>query len=263
MIPMLMRFDCTGKRHNRLFGFCALLCLLIPSASDAREMNIAEVRSAVETWVHEWTPDARPDAVVESLQPYLVGDEATAYIAHLSGGGFCLCGANSLVLPVYHYAPKGNYDPTNPGCQVILSQISERTAFLRRALAEGDPDILAQQERITARESDWTDLIRGRAPALQEGTHPRVDPAAIELPLDVDWGQGSPENDQCPSLSPYPYSEIVLTGCNGTAMAQMMYYWQWPSTGFGSHTSDHVYRYRPVGDWDAVYLETDPGIPDD
>lgn len=46
------------------------------------------------------------------------------------------------------------------------------------------------------------------------------------------WDQGEPYNDLCPTL--YDGSKAA-TGCVATAMAQVMYYHQWPPKGNGEH----------------------------
>ena len=88
------------------------------------KLNELEIRTAVETWVRTFTPDARPAAVIETFEPYEKDGEVRAYIARLQGGGFCLCGSDALVLPVYLYSPKGTYDPRSPNCIFVLEEIA-------------------------------------------------------------------------------------------------------------------------------------------
>lgn len=47
------------------------------------------------------------------------------------------------------------------------------------------------------------------------------------------WNQDSPFNDRCPE---YEMGKRSPSGCVATAMAQVMYYHQWPAQGQGSHT---------------------------
>jgi len=75
----------------------------------------------------------------------------------------------------------------------------------------------------------------------------------MELALTSRWHQGNPYNDHCPSLTA---SERTLVGCQGTAFAQIMYYWKWPDTGTGSKTVHYDYRFRL--DWDSEPLTTNP-----
>ncbi len=221
-----------------------------------------EIKTAVETWVRQWTPDARPDAVIGSLEPYEEEGETFAYIAHLDGGGYCLCGADQLVLPVYLYVPKGSFDPKNPGCQNVLHEIAERLRYLRNALSTHAPEIRRYYDRLSQRANDWSLLSRGLTPSPGpgDGRGPRATPEKLELELTCKWHQSSPYNDQCPVLSP-GYDEHVVVGCNSTAVAQIMYYWQWPTQGAGLHTWHYDHRWRTIGSWDSEPLTVDPGIP--
>ncbi len=229
---------------------------------ELEELNPVFVKAAVETWVREWTPDARKDAVVEHLQPYRVDGETVAYIAHLEGTGFCLCGAHNLVCPVYLYSPNGRHDRGNPGTRFVLGEIAERVVHLRKALKENDPALRPHRELLRNRILAWADLAKGVTPRLSPD-RTRANPVKVELPLTCKWHQGSPFNDQCPVLSPGTgYVEHVYVGCNQIAVAQHMYYWQWPSFGEGSASHDYTYRWRPIGDWDSTPLYfVNPGIP--
>jgi hypothetical protein len=219
------------------------------------------IKTAVETWVRTWTPDARPDAKVVSLLPYEEDGEVCAYIARLAGSGFCLCGAHELVLPVYYYSPEGRYDPKSPGCRYLLSEIAARFKYLRDALARNDPKIAPYRKELKVRASDWSMLSRGRTPPSRPSGRQTPDPIMMELPLTCKWDQISPYNDDCPSLSPSPWNERVVLGCNATAMAQHLYYWQWPYQGAGQHAWSYQYRWRTIGSWDSEPLTVDPKIP--
>ncbi len=233
-----------------------LACMAVPV--QAAQYGADEVRAAVETWVRYVTADARPDAVVERMEPYPPEGQTMAYIAHLSGGGFCLAGASVLVLPVYLYSPTGVYDPLNPDCRYILEDIANRQRVLERSLAEGDTRIEKYQDDLKARAALWQQLIAGQAPSISASAGEALaDPVRMELPLTSRWHQGSPYNDQCPNLTP-GVDERTAVGCVATAMAQLMRYWQWPPSGTG--TGDLNYDWR----WTTTWLETpltDPHIP--
>jgi hypothetical protein len=216
----------------------------------------SEVQNAVETWVRYITADARPDAVVERMEPYRVNDETVAYVAHLEGSGFCLCGANYLVLPVYLYSPDGTFDPQNPDYQYILWEIDSRLQSLRKALQVEDADLLPYQDALSSRAAFWHDLVAGVIPEDNEGqVLPLAAPASMELALTSQWHQGSPYNDRCPELPPGSGTHTVV-GCVATAMSQIMYYWSWPNTGTSSHSVTYYYRWRT--NWDEEPLATNP-----
>jgi hypothetical protein len=237
------------------FIFCLIL---IPAFLQAKEITETEVRSAVQTWVRHVTADARPDAVVEKMEPYLVDGAIMAYIAHLADSGFCLCGANDLVLPVYLYSPQGTYDPSIWDYQAILLEITERVRYLQKGPGKKDPILQPYQQMISDRASFWQDLIVGRIPSRIEEKHAAGEPGMLVLDLTSTWDQRSPYNDSCPELTP-DEDEHTIVGCGATALSQIMRYWEWPNTGAGSGSTIYYYRYR-IG-WDEEPLATDPNIP--
>lgn len=238
---------------KKLTGAVAAALLTLTQAASADEVQAENVLRAVETWVQQVTADARLDALVEDLEPWLVDGEIVAHIARLEGGGFCLCGADDLVLPVYVYVPNGDFDPDSPTNLYILNEIAGRTAALRDTRRRGlsTPELQAQ---LADRAAYWRDLIAGQAPPSGAGT--RSTPSQMVLPLRSTWDQGWPYNDDCPSLTP---TEQTVTGCVATATAQVMYYWQWPPIGEGqTNMNFHIY-FRL--NWDSEPLATNPMIP--
>lgn len=249
-------------RTSGILGALLVLCLILFSGSvQADELTEQEVRAAVQTWVRYVTADARPDAVIERMEPHQVKGETVAYIAHLSGGGFCLCGADDLVLPVYLYSPHGTHDPDNPNYQYVLWEIAARTESLRKASREGAPKLQQYQGALTSRASSWQELIAGTVPEKVKCLEAALgEPVQMELDLTCLWHQDSPYNDQCPDLNPGA-DEHCLVGCVATATAQIMYYWKWPNTG---QDSDYViHEVRWIDHWIEKYCEEWVGIPYD
>ena len=255
----------TDRKRQVVLLMSALIVLVIaggPPNLQAAQMTADQVRSAVETWVRHVTADARPEAFVVEMQPYQADGRTVGYIAHLSGGGFCLCGADDLVLPVYFYSPRGTYDPESSGCRYILREIGNRSKSLREGLQKGDTELYRHQNALSDRAALWQDLASGRMPRRLQG--PKEDPTDIEpdlLTLDVTshWHQGSPYNDECPELT--PGEERVDAGPMALAMAQIMYYWKWPHSGEGTGSVDYKYRWR--ANWAVEDCDVNPGIPAD
>ena len=103
-----------------------ILWIIVPFIIQARELPENQVRTAVETWVRYIAADARPEAVIARMEPYQADGTTVAYIAHIVGGGFCLCGADDSLLPVYLYSPAGSYRAENPNYQYILWEMKTR-----------------------------------------------------------------------------------------------------------------------------------------
>ena len=252
------------SRAGRLCGLFLVGCLLLaPAILQAREIAESEVRRAVQTWVRSVTANARPDATVERMEPHRIDGQTVAYIAYLAGGGFCLCGADDLVLPVYFYNPRGTYDPQNPNYQYILWEIDSRLKNLQEGSQKGDPQFYSYQETLSDRETFWQDLVAGRVPRSMDrpkAPYKDTEPDSMSLELTCHWQQGSPYNDQCPELTPQE-DEHTLVGSDAVAIAQIMYYWQWPHTGWG--TGKVEYEYKWSADWEEEDLDDNPGIPPD
>lgn len=54
---------------------------------------------------------------------------------------------------------------------------------------------------------------------------------SVEPMVTSTWGQGTPYNNDCPGMGSGHYP----TGCQATAMAQIMYHWKYPTKGTGSN----------------------------
>lgn len=250
------------NRISRATWALGLLLLLImflaPAPLQAKGFGEQEVRAAVETWVRHVTADARPDAVVERMEPYQVKGETVAYIAHLKDGGFCLTGADALLLPVYFYSPRGTYDAKNPDLQYILWEIGARLEHIRQDLAAKGPTVQQYQDELSERAAYWEDLIAGRVPVTMEGQAVSAEPARVQLDLTSQWHQRAPYNDQTPTL-PGGSGNHTRVGCVATAMAQIMYYWKWPQSGVGNVSV--TYSWRSRANWDSEPLAINPNIP--
>ncbi len=198
----------------------------------AAERSPKDVEAAVETWVRHVTADAHQDAIIDSLEPYPSEGPAQAYIAHLAGGGFCLCGANDVVLPVYFYSPAGVFDPKNPDLQYILEEIRDRSQVVEQALACKSPQISAFAEILAARAALWNDLSLRVIPARKRARTSGDAPSSMVLYLTTHWNQDRPYNRYCPIGY---QGRITVTGCDAVATAQIMRYWSWPPSGVSNH----------------------------
>lgn len=112
----------------------------------------------------------------------------------------------------------------------------------------------------------WLDFYAGQiARASQKGVQYSATASAtsareaIAPMIKTKWDQGSPYNDDCPMDN----GARSVTGCVATAMAQAMYYHQWPAKGTGSHsyswngTTLSVDFASTTYDWDAMTLTYD------
>ncbi len=228
-------------------------------AASARELLPEEVSAAAQTWVRLVTADARPDAVVESVEQYPERGDVLVYIVRLSGGGYCLCGPNDQLLPVSYYSPHGIFDRHNTDQAGMLGLVAGVTRRQREWTRAGQPDLEARAARLAERVEFWRDLIAGRRPARMDRSDRYEDPMMMVLGLTALWDQHSPYNDQTPILTP-DTDEHTVVGCVATAAAQIMYFWKWPPIGDGSREWPYDFRYSDA--WLQAPLSFDPGIHD-
>jgi len=242
------------------WGLLLIFCLMIvPMFLQARELREYEVRTAVETWVRHVAPEARPDAIIEWLEPFEINGETGAYIAHLDGSGFCLCGDNEMVLPIYWYSPYGRYDPNIPDFEYILGEIASLKMKLNGLKDEDYGKFQQLQPVFQERAELWEDLLKGHIPTrrqLRNRAKAKAAPDSMSLALTTIWDQNDPYYLQCPQLPTSGFNCKV--GCVATAMAQIMNYWKWPASGNGSELWFYEYRWR--SNWDQEPLAVNPGL---
>jgi len=220
-------------RSYRLLGFLTLMySFFSPVLLHAGPLTEQEVQAAVETWLRHVTADADPDAIIEQMEPYLVDGKAVAYIAHIASGGFCLCGADDLVLPVYLYNPKEAYYEEHPGYQYVLWEIGDRSKYYSISLQSNAPKLKPYEAALLERAVKWQMLIASRVPEKMEALESSLaeQPDEMELNLTTSWNQNAPYNNSCPMGD----GGRCVVGCVATAMAQIMRYWTWPPSGTGS-----------------------------
>jgi hypothetical protein len=183
-----------------------------------------------------------------------------AYVAHLAGGGFCLCGADDRLLPVYVYNPGDTYDPANPSHQYVLSRMGDWLTLVSQRAAPA-ATVSPTPADLASRAAWWDELVAGRVRVSQAPTSPAGlptagEPSLMTLNVTSRWNQDPPYNSQCPYLTA---TEQTIVGCVATAMAQTMYYWKWPSSGEGNHTAMFNYRWQTT--WITQPLAANPNIP--
>jgi hypothetical protein len=221
------------------------------------------IKRAVETWLIHYAPEKPVNPDVEKIEPYIIGDQTVAYIAHLKDCGYCLCGPSKLVKPVYFYCPKGKYSPDNPNTQYILEEIQEKVKIFTKWEDENNPELKQYQKIFSERAELWEGLIKGdvsmgKDDIVTQSTGPDI----ILLPLTCKWRQGSCKeleglatfNKFCPYLT--NVNERTYVGCPATAISQILYYWKWPTQGEGSDTMRYTFYYRL--NWESSNLDFNP-----
>ena len=135
--------------------------------------------------------------------------------------GFVVMAADDCVQPILGYSLTGNF-------------IAENMPDNVRDWLQGYNDEIQwgidQQVRATSETAKlWKDLIDGNSKASTSKAT-----AVVPNLLKTEWDQDPLYNNFCPYDN--TAGELTVTGCVATAMAQIMKYWDYPTSGTGSHS---------------------------
>ena len=138
------------------------------------------------------------------------------YAFNVEGGGYVIASGDSRTLPVLGYSDCGSIDWDN--------------------MPENMRTWLKQYDDAIATLGDRTDFVDGNLvteEGEQQQTVRRAERVAIEPLVPVHWYQEEPYWNKMPRYAgdiAKWQGKVCLTGCNATAMAQIMKYYEWPKT---------------------------------
>ena len=135
--------------------------------------------------------------------------------------GYVIVSANDCETPIVGYSYEGRFNPNNIPVQMenYLQDFVERIQY-------GIENHIAADE-ATARQ--W-ELVETTGRLNERRDSKSVGPLLTEM-----WEQGCLYNSLCPSMEHTPCGHAEV-GCVAVAMGQIMHYWRYPETGWGSHS---------------------------
>lgn len=154
---------------------------------------------------------------------------ASYYVFNVGEGqGFVIAAADDRIPAVLGYSSNGKFDPQNmpENMKAWLEGYDDQMAYLNE-----HPEAAAPQKTVSG--------------------------GSISPLLQSEWDQGNPYNLLCPEDG----GQHSVTGCAATAMAQVMYFWQWPKQtvaeipGYKSSDKGFVLPAIPAGksiDWENM-----------
>ena len=151
---------------------------------------------------------------------YQTDNNIAAFYVFNTTDGFVIVSADDCETPIIGYSHEGRFDPNN----VPLQMVGYLQDFVNR-IQYGIENQIVDDEFTT---KQW-ELVKATG-QLNEAKHTKsVGPLLTEK-----WNQGCRYNSLCPEMQgPCDHSEA---GCVAVAMGQIMHYWKYPATGFGSHS---------------------------
>lgn len=169
------------------------------------------------------------------------------YVFNVSNnGGFVIVSPDDCVQTILGYSDCGQFDPDNIPCNM-------------RAWLQGYADEIAWAQQQTAEGRLQTTGNRARAPQKTG----RSDVAPM---CQTHWAQGEPFNNKC------VFGGVkCVTGCVATAMAQVLYYHQWPTEtanmipAYTTYSNNYSVDAIPAGstiNWNKINQEYGVYLPD-
>jgi Peptidase C10 family/Spi protease inhibitor len=147
------------------------------------------------------------------------------YVINFESGGFTIIPADRRLQPILGYSEKGYFDLDSIpfGMERWFEENALHLKYLRSTKAASSSLIDYQWANLQCIPVKGTQCPPPIPPEYSE-TVVTVGPL-----LPCTWDQGNPYNNSCPVLSGGPNGH-AWTGCSTTAIAQVMYYWKYPST---------------------------------
>ncbi len=141
-----------------------------------------------------------------------------------NGNGFIVVSADDCVTPILGYSLTNQFEVEEMPEHVRdwFVSYNEQVAFYsnQQAAATGDSSPAKQWERLLDGETPTPPLTTSVSPLVT-----------------TTWNQAPLYNAMCPYDN--NEGEYSVTGCVATATAQIMKYWNHPTTGYGSHSYSH------------------------
>lgn len=147
------------------------------------------------------------------------------YVFNVSNGdGYVIVAADDKVAPILAYSYESDFNPNNipPNAQKWLESYKNEIRYI----IQNDLDQTSELKK------DWKELVSGKVSNVVLSKKGAVSPL-----IQTKWDQSPYYNALCPYDN--GASERTVTGCVATAMAQVMKYWNYPSSGTSSHSYSH------------------------
>ena len=192
----------------------------------ASPVDSMEARNLAQTfWTLRFPEQPRP--VFEDLSQS-VGVEHFYIFNNTNGSGFVMVSGDDCAVPILGYSGSNNFI----GGELrdnIQSWMGYYDGTIGAAVLNGE----VANEEIA---DQWNNLRAGNLPSAPKST------TAVNPLLSTTWDQDAPYNNLCPGTG----TNKAYVGCVATAMAQLMKYYNWPTTGTGSNSyycNDGTYNY--------------------
>ena len=157
---------------------------------------------------------------VQLSTTYTTDSNVAAFYVFNTNDGFVIVSADDCETPIIGYPHEGRFDPNN-----VPVQMEDYLRDFVARIQYGIENHVAADE-LTAKQ--W-EMVKSTGRLSESKSNQAVGPLLTEK-----WHQGCLYNSLCPALSgPCGHDEVC---CVAVAMAQIMHYWGYPASGWGSNS---------------------------
>jgi len=214
----------------------------------AKTVEITKARQvAINCYVeNSFTPLSEKSVSISDQFTITKNSYTVYYVFNITSGGFVMVSADDAVTPILGYSYEGYYSDKNhsPEFDYWMGTYEDQIV---QAIATG---YIAS----TTTNAEWSRLAKNSSEFSPVKGAKDVAPFCNST-----WDQGNCYNDLCPAdATSSAGNGIVWAGCVATSMAQVMYYYRYPTTGQGSHSYSSSYGTLSVNcgattyDWNAM-----------
>ena len=167
------------------------------------------------------------------------------YVVYLNPTGFVIVPGDDLVEPIIGFLPEGQYDPSpdNPLGAMVSQDLPGRVLAARQMEKQVQTEglQLAPTDVYAVAQRKWTMLAKSftATEAVELGL-PSISSVWVAPLVQSTWDQSLVNSAACYNYYTPPGSAAsasnYVCGCVATAMAQLMRFWQYPTTGVGTGT---------------------------
>ena len=158
---------------------------------------------------------------VQLVSTYRTDKSAAAFYVFNTEDGFVIVSADDCETPIIGYSHEGRFDPNDIPMQ-MEAYLQDFVARIQYGIENH-----IEADELTARQ--W-DLVKTAGRLNESKSSKSIEPLLTEM-----WEQGCHYNELCPTFSKVPCGHAEV-GCVAVAMGQIMHYWRYPETGWGSHS---------------------------
>ncbi len=178
----------------------------------SENVPIEKARIVATNWYRHYAPTEKIEGSILNTVEYKLKDATNFYIFSFDKGGFVIVSAEDQVDPVLGYGFDGNVPDMidNPAVKDCFDNYAQQNDTIG--------ELRLKSAKIVLKWYQLTNNIFLKSGALSVGPL-----------LTSTWNQGCNYNSSCP-VDAKGTCGHVWTGCTATSMAQIMKYWNFPTT---------------------------------